>query len=1079
MQPIYLHNNKTKIVMRQKHILVILLAFVASVLQAAQVNKNDALQKAERFVAGRQAAARGAAGQTMSLQTALDNPYFYVFNIGTDGGFVIVSGDDRTPEILGYSDAGRFDAQNIPTNMRAFLQGYADEIAHMPETATAASRGVGQKRAAARSSISPLVTTRWNQRAPYYNSTPTISGNHAVTGCVATAMAQLMNYHKYPTAPTTDIPGYTPTGDNAGPSVSTLSSTTFTWDLMHNEYDKNDVSSAAAEVAKLMKYCGASVEMNYGASSSGAVTSKIVYALTHYFDYDAGAKYVERTSYGYADWIDLIYNELAAGRPMVFGGQSTGGGHAFVCDGYDTDDFFHINWGWGGLSDGYFRLANLAPDTQGTGGSSSSDGYNLELGATIGVQRNIGTLSDDSKLTVRDMKIMINVVNGSAVTANSATYTRSNTSSNFQSPNNYLGVSSKFWNYTGSTQSFAYGWRLQKDGVAIMEHVASEGTSINNNSAKGPGQTIAFGAGLENGTYQIVAICKPSGSETWVECIDADKYYIEAVIDGLNLTMNVVRPADYNLSVTSVSGTEGLTFAMPQDVTVTISNTGEGDFHGDVTLSFMNGNTIYQKIGGSVLDIPAGSSRDMTVSVSPTVSGTIYLTVRQGTFTKGTVLSQTQVTIAGASGGEAMTLSNYTVNNDGSAIYGNTFRVSLDATNNATSDYKYGITANLYKLEEGNTGSLAYSKTDNEVIAPNVTKTVQFDFPGLEYGETYFCKVSWYSISGTSRTEHKSQVGFTYTITHGFVTVDADGNVTASAPSASVTIPSDAVAVDLRGQSTVTTVTPNSNPNCVYLLDGDATAPTGVTGTVVKGDAAETLSIVDGSNFSTPVAFQAAEATYTRTFTLPATAAGGWSTLIVPFDVDKVMVDGEEIDWFHSAEATNGRFWVRQFVSDGNGSVAFDYTDRIKANTPYIIAVPGNAWGEKWSLVGKPIVFKGTNKEVATAKAVSSGNHYKFMGTTTQTTQDDVYTLNEAGTTFVFGNATVTPFRAYFMAADMAYATSALEITSPSSQTTAIGQLPAAIVTPTSGAVYTLDGRRLKTAPKHGVFIMNGKKMVK
>ena len=1070
--------------MKQRHILLILLSLFVSVLQAATVNKQDALQKAQQFVAGRQAAARGGAGQAQSLQSALDNSYYYVFNIGTDGGFVIVSGDDRTPEILGYSDAGHFDAQNIPDNMRAFLQGYADEIQQLPETMPAASRGVGQKRAAARSSISPLVTTRWNQRAPYYNSTPIISGSHAVTGCVATAMAQLMNYHKYPTAPTTDIPGYTPTGDGAGPSVSTLSSsTTFTWDLMRNEYDGTDNSIAAQEVAKLMQYCGASVEMNYGASSSGAVTSKIVYALTHYFNYDAGAKYVERTSYGYADWIDLIYNELAAGRPMVFGGQSTGGGHAFVCDGYDTDDFFHINWGWGGLSDGYFRLANLAPDTQGTGGSSSSDGYNLELGATIGVQRNIGTLSDDSKLTVRDMKIMINIVNGAAITANSATYTRSNTSSDFQSTNNhYLGVSSMFWNYTGSTQSFAYGWRLQKDGVAIMEHVASEGTSINNNSAQGPGQTITFGAGLENGTYQIVAICKPSGSETWVECIDADKYYIEAVIDGLNLTMNVVRPADYNLSVTSVSGTEGLTFAMPQDVTVTISNTGAGDFHGDVTLSFMNGNTVYQKIGGSVLDIPGGSSRDMTVSVSPTVSGTYFLTVRQGTFTKGTVLSQTQVTIAGASGGEAMTLSNYTINDTDGVIYGNTFRVSLDAKNNATSDYKYGITANLYKLEGGSTGSLAYSKTDNEVIAPNVTKTVQFDFPRLEYGETYFCKVSWYSISGTSRTEHESQAGNAYTITHGFVTVDADGNVTASAPTASVTIPSDAVAVDLRGQSTVTTVTPNSNPNCVYLLDDNATAPTGVTGNIVKGGVAETISIVDGNDFSTPIAFSATQASYTRTFTLPATAAGGWSTLIVPFDVDKVMLGEEEIDWFHNEAQTNGRFWVRKFVSDGNGSVSFDYTDQIKANTPYIIAVPGNAWGEQWNLVNKSIVFKGTNKEVNTAKAVASGNYYKFTGTTTQTTQEDVYTLNGTGTTFVLGDATVSPFRAYFKAADLAFATSALTITSASDVPTTIGQLPAEIATPAAmpEVVYTLDGRRVTSSQmKKGVYIVGGKKIIK
>ena len=266
------------------------------------------------------------------------------------------------------------------------------------------------------------------------------------------------------------------------------------------------------------------------------------------------------------------------------------------------------------------------------------------------------------------------------------------------------------------------------------------------------------------------------------------------------------------------------------------------------------------------------------------------------------------------------------------------------------------------------------------------------------------------------------------------------------------------------------------------MLDDNASVPNGVTGNIVKGGAAETLSIVDGCNFSTPIEFSATQASYTRTFTLPATAAGGWSTLIVPFDVDKVYLGEEEIDWFHNAEATNGRFWVRQFVSDGNGSVTFDYTDRIKANTPYIVAVPGNAWGEQWNLVGKSIVFKGSNKEVNTAKAVTSGNYYKFTGTTTQTTQTDVYTLNETGTTFVLGNATVSPFRAYFKAADLAYAASALAITSPSSQTTAIGQLPAVIGTPAAmpQEVYTLDGRRVSGGQmKKGVYIVGGKKVIK
>lgn len=1100
--------------MKQRHILLILLSLFVSVLQAATVNKQDALQKAQQFVAGRQAAARGGAGQAQSLQSALDNSYYYVFNIGTDGGFVIVSGDDRTPEILGYSDAGHFDAQNIPDNMRAFLQGYADEIQHMPETMPAASRGVGQKKVV-RSSINPLIQTTWNQGRPYNNLCPMFlnTPDRCVTGCVATAMAQVMYYHSWPNQVANAIPAYQCSTNWTGYGRISVegvpAGTNINWDDMWLDYPDHDENvaesslseneqTANAAVAQLMAYCGRSVQMNYGNAINGGSSASahdVVGALVDYFDYDARAKYVERSSCGYADWIALIYNELAAGRPMIFGGQSTGGGHAFVCDGYDEDDFFHINWGWGGMSDGYFRLSGLTPDAQGAGGSSSSDGYNLSLGAIIGVQPDKGTPIDVAKLTVRNMKIMTNIVNNMAVTTDNHTYSRSNTSSNFYSTeNNYLGFVSYFWNYTGSTKTFAYGWRLKKGGEIIQDFVASEGASINNNEMEGPGQTCSFGAGLEDGTYQIVAICKLSGTDSWVECIDADKYYIEADINGTSMTLNAIAnaPAEYDIAVNSFSaGT--LTVGQLQTITVSVTNSGAGDYHGDITLRFESSDTKFN-FGGTTVDISAGETKDVSITAVPSAGGTFTVKIYDGLFDNGTLLANvSDVSVANGSSSADIAFSELAINNQsGDTVYGNAFSGSIKVTNNSGSAaYKQGISIVLsktYNWQQTNAGwtynyTTVGEKNVNDILASGSSKTIDFNFKGLEYGERYVLHAIYYVFNGSDMEGCSSKKGI-YTIEHGFVTIDADGNVTATAPDANVTIPAEAVAVDLRGQSTITNVNAatNTNPNIVYLLDDNAEVPTGVTGNIVKGGAAETLSIVDGSNFSTPIAFSATQASYTRTFTLPATAAGGWSTLIVPFDVDKVYLGEEEIDWFHNAEATNGRFWVRKFVSDGNGSVAFDYTDRIKANTPYIIAVPGNAWGEKWSLVNKPIVFKGTNKEVATAKAVSSGNHYKFTGTTTQTTQEDVYTLNETGTTFVLGDATVSPFRAYFKAADLAFATSALTITSPSDIPTAIGQLPAEIATPAAmpKVVYTLDGRRVTSSQmKKGVYIVGGKKIIK
>ena len=127
-------------------------------------------------------------------------------------------------------------------------------------------------------------------------------------------------------------------------------------------------------------------------SQSGANTAhEVAVALKQYFDYSSTTTYKDRSLYSYANWIELLYNELAQGRPMVFSGQSTGGGHAFVCDGYQSEDYFHINWGWGGQSDGYFKLSVMNPKEQGIGGSSSDDGFNFGQGAIVGIQKNGGT----------------------------------------------------------------------------------------------------------------------------------------------------------------------------------------------------------------------------------------------------------------------------------------------------------------------------------------------------------------------------------------------------------------------------------------------------------------------------------------------------------------------------------------------------------------------------------------------------------------------------------------------------------------------------------------------------------------
>ena len=1062
--------------MRQKHILVILLAFVASVLQAAQVNKNDALQKAERFVAGRQAASRGAAGQTMSLKTALDNPYYYVFNIGTDGGFVIVSGDDRTPEILGYSDQGSFDAQNIPENMRAFLQGYADEMQRLSANVTAASRGVGAKRAAVRSSITPLLTTLWNQHEPYNNSCPLKGTDRTLTGCVATAMAQVMNYHQYPVDPTTAIPGYTPAGSNAGPQVDPLTATTFDWGLMRNEYDGADTDAAAAEVAKLMQYCGASVQMNYGVKGSEAATSMVINALINYFDYDGGASYAKRSEYDYNEWVALLYTELANNRPVLMGGQSTGGGHAFVCDGYDEDDFFHINWGWGGTSNGFFRLSNLTPDTQGAGGSSTNDGYNLDLGACIGVQPNTYR-DEDLRLTSTSISLSDDV--------NYVRLTRMY-NGNFQ-----IFPTFTFVNKCGKAAAFNLGLRLTKDGETIEEYVlANTSPEFPNNGGMYSGSTIQFGNGLEDGTYKLIGISQ-YGSNDWAACNGFDECYVECVISGNTLTTTPVLPVakTAQLSVNSSVSLGNLFVGQASSISFDITNSGTADYHGDITLVLGTKN-----FGGQTVDIKAGETKSVTITSTPSVAGAFSLTIYDGLFEDGTPLGTVSpVTVYAGSSSASINFSDLTINNSaGRDVYGNAISGSVKVRNTGTTPYKQGISVILGKtfnwVDTGDGWTYNYNtdftKNVNDRIVAGGEETIDFNFKGLEYGERYVLSLVYYTYDSTNgKVVGTPSNRVIYTIQHGFVTVDAEGNVTATAPTANVVVPADAVAVDLRGQETVTNVTPNANPNVVYLLDDDAEAPTGVEGNIVKGDAAESIALSDGYDFNTPIAFTADVISYSRTFTDGTNASNGhWTTLILPFDVDKVEVDGVEKSWFFSADDTNKHFWVKKFVQDGTGTVSFDYTDKIEANKPYIIAIPDNSFGT-WSLVGKTLVFSGNGKSVSCEKAVTSGDHYKFVGTTTKTSPSNVFALNADGTSFVYSTDAkeIAPFRAYFKEATGAMASTALLITSPSSQTTAIG-LPAEIATPAAmpQEVYSLDGRRVSSGQlKKGVYIVGGKKVIK
>ena len=401
--------------MKRFLLLLVLASFTGVWASGADVTPEQALQQARQFMLSKmQHQGKGKQAPATAPQMTLAGRVndLYVFNAAqSNGGYVIVSNDDCAVPVLGYSERGTLDVARMPENMRAWLQGYADQIswakAHPKKT-----HRMMRAKSKVKTPIEPLVQTLWNQHEPYNNLCPDYQpGARSVTGCVATAMAQVMYFTEMRAGSTTtyttaDIPSYiTLTNEIAVEGIE--AGTAIDWYKMKPVYDKGETGESADAVAQLLKCCGVSVMMNYG-KTSGAWTRDVAPALKAYFGYSNTVKYVSRSDYTYTEWIDMMYHELSLGRPICFSGGRLLEGHAFVCDGYQGEDFFHINWGWGGKSDAYFRLSVLDPDEVGIGASDSEEGFQLRQEAVIGIQKaneNLGDILQVEKYDYKDLKM--------------------------------------------------------------------------------------------------------------------------------------------------------------------------------------------------------------------------------------------------------------------------------------------------------------------------------------------------------------------------------------------------------------------------------------------------------------------------------------------------------------------------------------------------------------------------------------------------------------------------------------------------------------------------------------------------
>ena len=313
------------------------------------------------------------------------------------GGFVIVSNDDTNAPVVGYSEQeANLDAPELLWYLNAANQALLSRTA----SATASEN---------KEPIEPLLKTRWGQDTPYNNLCPTERENANViypTGCVATAMAQVMYYHQYPEKGTGNI---TYSFQDRILSAD-FNNTYYQWRLMTPTYKKGQYSDESAlAVATLMYQCGVSIKMQYNVGGSGAFSYNAATALRKNFGYHENLQIHYRDYYTTKEWINKVYDELKAGRPIIYTGvDESNGGHCFVLDGFDQNNFVHVNWGWDGMNDGYYDIALLNPS-----GNKFSQGQTMLTGVdkpTANIEHHSEIVTDDNfKVTkLGSSKLLIN-----------------------------------------------------------------------------------------------------------------------------------------------------------------------------------------------------------------------------------------------------------------------------------------------------------------------------------------------------------------------------------------------------------------------------------------------------------------------------------------------------------------------------------------------------------------------------------------------------------------------------------------------------------------------------------------------
>jgi len=1033
---------------------LILVLMATTLAMAAPVSRQDAKKAAAEFMAahGMKLSPVVPSYRAPRKGSASQDDYYYIFNSDDGKGYVIISGDDRTEQVLGYSDEGTFDPNNIPENMHAWLDWYALAIKIVSESSDDpnASPAKAQRRISpAKRAISPLIKSRWNQGGPYNilvpfttNSDGSLTTNHCATGCVATALAQVMYYYRWPEATIARIPQHTTIGDQVIPFVK--ANTQLKWDLMQDTYNGTNNTPQDTAVAELMLYVGQALKMGYGPSSGAGHGENVPYLMKRFFDYDDSGWCASRGNYTLEEWEDLIYNELFEGRPV----SGSGGGHAYVVDGYDGNGLFHVNWGWGGSSDGYFLIDVMNPgDGRGIGAGTVDGGYPVG-NAMISIKPR-----DD----VEDPQYPHPSFLGCDIDG--------------------TNVIARVCNWTGNTAVIDAGLAYQ-DRTGNLTII---GSTKHNTHTVNIYYTYSFPvSSLPRGTWKITPVAKVSTDPEWHPQFDFDTKWIEAKVEGGKVELSWHDPVN-GLNVDSIFVTGTLKKDDRQLINVTFSQTME-EFQGDIHAFVCHADsTEMRKVNTTYISCDSKASRTFAFPFTPAATGTYNIYIATDGDGKN-IIGNSSVEIYSTSHlYNQLTLSSFAVNNGAQGtqdtyIFGHSAMGKIVVkNNNKTKPYDGVVKVTIWQAPDPDKNLYwTMRSVSNYVhIDPSGSIDIPFKFDGLEKGPRY-------GFSVDNVTQNSSLRGlFGYgVVTDGIIYYRNTGVTWATEPKESILVRNYNYAIDLRLAPGVKTIDDRTNTNAIYILAEGADVPEGIEGkNIIIGDVAENITITDEEPFVSPIDFEAKKITYKRTIAKNSDGKNAWEGLTLPFEPNTISADGQILK-LKTSDDGDGQVAVKTFVYvDDSDVMTFDYSDRIEANLPYVVSLPEG----DFNVAGKELSFEAENAIVSNTLDVLDilgTRSYNFCGTFLQKDLSDIYTLNAEGTAFEpVAEASVNQFRTY-VTTSLSEAKRDNKIYIVESEETGISSVNAD-VNVNDNKVYDLQGRRMKDATlKKGVYIVDGKKVV-